>query len=138
MKEFIEKLIGRLEEYRNFEDHDNLDRQCIDGAIEIVKQLAEEHNGGWIPCSERLPEDGQEVLAYCDNGHCSGISVVEFRKGKTKEELQAMERPCFGSADQWGNNLKPYAWFENGPMQWEGQDVLAWQPLPEPYQPEGE
>lgn len=95
-------------------------------------------NGGWIPCSKRLPEDGREVLAYCDNGHCSGISVVRFRKGKTKEELQAMELPYFGSADQWGNNLKPYAWFENGPMEWFGQDVIAWQPLPKPYNPKGE
>lgn len=56
MKEFIDKLIERLEEYRNFEDHDNLDRQCIDGAIEIVNELAEEYKGGWIACSERLPE----------------------------------------------------------------------------------
>ena len=64
MKEFIEKLIGRLEEYRNFEDHDNLDRQCIDGAIEIVKQLAEEHNGGWIPCSERLPEEKENPITF--------------------------------------------------------------------------
>lgn len=95
-------------------------------------------NNGWIPCSERLPEDGREVLAYCDNGQCSSISVVTFRKGKTKEELQAMECPCICSADQWGNNLKPYAWFDNGPMQWFGQDVLAWQPLPEPYNSKGE
>lgn len=92
-----------------------------------------EYKDSWIPCTERLPEDGQKVLAYCDNGHCSSISVVRFKRGKTEEELQSMPHLCICSADQWGNNLKPYAWFEMGPMEWFGQDVLAWQPLPEPY-----
>ena len=101
----------------------------------IVKRLAEENNGGWIPCSERLPEDGQQVLVFYDNCLYSCMSVAKFRKGKTKEELQAMEQPCFGSADQWGNNLKPYAWFGDGPVEWFGQEIIAWQPLPESYQP---
>lgn len=29
----------------------------IDTAMDIVDQVAEEYNNGWIPCSERLPEE---------------------------------------------------------------------------------
>ena len=35
--------------------------------IEIVKEVAEEYNGGWIPCSERLPEEsGYYLVTYHD------------------------------------------------------------------------
>ena len=57
-KEF-EKIIEKLEEIRakktcNKEkcDTKELCRICVvDDAIEIVKQEAEQYNGGWIPCS---------------------------------------------------------------------------------------
>lgn len=41
-------------------------------AIEIVNQVAEECNDGWIPCSERLPQnsDIHEVTAQFVNGKC--------------------------------------------------------------------
>lgn len=106
--------------------------------FEIVNELAEEHKGGWIPCSERLPENGQKVLVYREDGHSSGMSAARFIKGKTKEELESMEHPRYCFEDQWGNNLRPYAWDGDGPMKWFGQDVIAWQPLPEAYQPKGE
>lgn len=99
----------------------------------VKVNMSQLNNNGWIPCSEKLPEDGQQVLVYYNNCLYSCMSVAKFRKGKTKEELQSMERPCFGSADQWGNNLKPYAWFGDGPMEWFGQEIIAWQPLPTPY-----
>ena len=39
----------------------NNDKDCmecvVENAIEIVQEVAEEYNGGWIPCSERLPEE---------------------------------------------------------------------------------
>ena len=78
MKEFVEKLIERLEEKAKSSEKDMLDcnlqyhktvfgvqMNTYEKAIEIVKQLAEEYNppksrrfrNGWIPCSERLPED---------------------------------------------------------------------------------
>lgn len=73
MKKFVEKLIGRLEERKNLwalrgsefsfaggttiTDERAFGTSCgLYEAIEIVKQLAEEYNDGWIPCSERLPD----------------------------------------------------------------------------------
>lgn len=121
MKEFIEQLIGRLEEkfkynseqaeiYRDGSDKDAyfrekkdlyMDRANTYGQVmRIVNELAEEYKGkyvrigtleqvmwerdvaisqlealgygfgekvGWIPVSERLPEDGQSIIAkYAD------------------------------------------------------------------------
>ena len=70
MKEFIDKLIERLEEerkiayntYMNYEMNVDLGRAFgAERAIDIVNQLAEEYKvsempTGWIPCSERLPQ----------------------------------------------------------------------------------
>lgn len=36
------------------------------GTIDEVKVLEKQHNNGWIPVEERLPEDGVRVLT-CDN-----------------------------------------------------------------------
>ena len=40
---------------------DNDDKDCmecvVENAIEIVKQEAEQYNNGWIPVSEKLPEE---------------------------------------------------------------------------------
>ena len=67
MKEFIEKLIGRLEElptkgidrykggsFGNWEGKDYFIKQ--NDAIKIVNQLAEEYNNGWIPVEKTLPK----------------------------------------------------------------------------------
>lgn len=65
MKEFIEKLIARLEEISVSRDNDGVINGCNMGicedddclkclkkkVISIVNQLAEEYKGGWIPCS---------------------------------------------------------------------------------------
>ena len=67
MKEFIEKLIGRLEEEKakGIYDIDNVItvKDAYGKAIKIVNQLAEEHNNGWILCEERLPDKRDWYLA---------------------------------------------------------------------------
>ena len=75
-KEF-EKIIEKLEERTSFlsdcTKYGNKDAEqqnksystmmmyevsdLVDDLIEIVKQEAEQYNNGWIPCSERLPDD---------------------------------------------------------------------------------
>ena len=65
-KEFIEKLIERLEEAEKdcVEMYDWAGQSAIIEAKEIVNQLAEEYKGGWIPVSERFPEESEYVLAF--------------------------------------------------------------------------
>lgn len=59
MKEFIDKLISRLEEYKIKRSDDSpYGIGVLNGyaeAISIVNELAEEYKGGWIAVSERLP-----------------------------------------------------------------------------------
>ena len=64
--------------------------------------------GEWIPCSERLPEEDGFYLATLDG------------------EIVGEEKPFSGLAE-----------FENGKWIDDEEDyqcVLAWQPLPQPYQ----
>ena len=73
MKEFIEKLIGRLEEVKtdNFtsavlnEPYSMGICHTIEKSIQIVNQLAEEHNNGWITVEEELPKDGDSRYYMC-------------------------------------------------------------------------
>ena len=127
MKEFIEKLIERLQEQaeqyrrRGYEHEEKgysamadkyYGKQCSYlHSIEIVNQLAEECNNGWIPCSERLPEgkESHKVLVTDEDGIMAVCYFLEVTK---------IFKVC-----------------------WDGEEfqgVVAWQPLSEPYQPKGE
>ena len=120
MKEFIEKLIGRLEEEKSLVPYNRLldtiedkpkevgQLMTYQRVIEIVNQLAEEHNNGWIPCSERLPEEKGDYLVTCNDGKVRiWWFVVE---GDFRQWLSGVHQ------------LKP----------------IAWQPLPQTYKPKGE
>ena len=117
MNEFIEKLIGRLEEksveitFPLYPD-DSTSFVPITEAIQIVNQLAEEYNNGWIPCIERLPEDCTiyEVTARFGNGMCyTEFAYYDESKG-----------------EWWKHD-------EDGLV-----NVLAWKEHSAPYQPKGE
>lgn len=60
----------------------------------------------WIPVSERLPEEGTEILAYADNRRCN----AEFWRGEWWHACQGFEK-------RGGRMLKR---------------VSHWMPLPEP------
>ena len=156
MKEFIEKLIGRLEErinenkkYTSTPLGNDAKNQIIGmkKAIKIANQLAEEYkeqnndqdlmivaslpslypmmqpfeveaihrvlgrakdNNGWIPCSEKLPEEKGDYLVTCNDGK---VRVWWFVVGE--------DFKCWRIGV---HTLKP----------------IAWQPLPEPFKPKGE
>lgn len=156
MNEFIEKLIGRLEDRIKYnelchEEFPNAKMSLIyevqinayKNAISIVKQLAEEYNGGWIPCSERLPE--------CENkyGWVSCIvSVIRSHYPTSSydicdspyDENIVMHANYHVSQKIWhlecDEQLNALIDIEDAPLN--GDYVLAWQPLPAPYQPKGE
>lgn len=91
----------------------------------MVKQAQEEYatdtnvgTNGWIPCSERLPEEAFGCLVTVMD--CEPSTQTEFE------------------------NILPYVVGYNGDG-WNDADgeripfeVIAWQPLPQPYQPKGE
>lgn len=90
MKEFIEKLNNKLNErlkfYENrFEELSGTERDTEDwgsiksykDTIEIVKELEQEYNNGWIPCSERLPKRNTNVIAQFLSGVVSELLFNE-------------------------------------------------------------
>lgn len=86
MQEVFEKIIEKLEEIREQKtctkekcDEKEICRTCVvDDAIKIMKKEAEQYNNGWIPCSERLPEENTSVIACFIHG---AVMELEFYDG---------------------------------------------------------
>ena len=87
-------------------------RKAVDMAIQALEQR-------WIPCSERLPEDGRQVLVYARSVHYALAKYDEMREADGSYKKQWV------TFDAW----KPFYTIK---------EVIAWMPLPEPYQEEGE
>ena len=127
MNKAFEKILDRLEEYENNDltDHDSeLCEHCkridceigmdcficvMDKAKQIVQEVAEEYNNGWIPCSEGLPEEyGDYLVWWTDITRKQYYEIVEYEP----------------------NN----GWIGEIPQAVEGiYSIIAWQPLPEPF-----
>jgi hypothetical protein len=117
-------LIERLEEEKS-------DWNCdynvpINKAIQIVKDLASEHNNGWVSCSERLPEETEQhstkydpiTLAEADvEWHTVSDLVNVIVKNYDTDEVFVCD-DCTVDGE-WAN-------FGSYPF-----EVLAWQPMPE-------
>ena len=73
---------------------------------EINALRKREAHNGWIPVEERLPEGEEMVLVTC----------------QTKSGRKSVNRAWYGEG----------FWHGTGSM----SGVIAWRPLPEPYQPE--
>lgn len=109
MNKAFELILERLEKERIILLENNLHQAiALNFAKEIVHEVAEEYNGGWIACSERLPEESLNSVIGWD----------EYRN-----------RCCFVQyyGGRWilGNDI-------------ETVKIIAWQPLPEKYPPKGE
>lgn len=117
-----EKLITKLNYssgYPNCSEYDYAYECAMNDArkqaIEIVDQVEKEHNNGWIPCSEKLPERNKEVQCWV--------------KSKT---ISGTETYIIGSCDNGFWFLKTYE-IDRESFPVKDYEVVAWQPLPEPY-----
>ena len=77
-----------------------------------IEALQEPQVGGWIPVSERLPENGYGVLVTVNGKHnniifVNALEIAEYRNTE--------------------------GWIIEGYLDWLDPDVTAWMPLPEPY-----
>lgn len=125
MNKAFEKILERLEEERELsyadfsryveevspcldDEYDDFFHRGLERASRLVKEVAEEYNGGWIACSERLPEDD----SIC-------IVTVEYPNNETVIDYGWFDR-------------KSVCWFV-GMQEFITSNILAWQPLPEPF-----
>ena len=94
MNRAFEKILKKIEEKRNkyqrLADGSNYDgwneedikysakAEMREELKEIVHEVAEEYNGGWIPCSERLPSGLDFVLYTHKDGEVDICSIEYF------------------------------------------------------------
>lgn len=111
-KEDREKLYGCLCKLKDYESTGLYPDQ--------VERIQEKKEEGWIPCSERLPENNNVVLCW----------VVS-------KTIASGETFIIGSCDRGFWFLQTY---EIGHHHFPVKDyeVVAWMHLPQPYQPKGE
>lgn len=81
----------------------------------------EQHNDGWIPCSERLPENEDDVLCW-----------YEYRIMQGDHEGE-MNREC--GIGYYNKSFKRWC---GGIYYKQDYKVIAWRPLPEPYKEDEE
>lgn len=104
---------------------------CFGDVAEIINQVAEEHNNGWILCSEQMPKEHESIFAkhkgtdnWCDGmfeKYSDDVNVtIEFKD----EERMTMTLQTIDG--KWPCDLSKFK---------KSYRVIAWQPLPEPYQP---
>ena len=101
-------------------------------AKQIVKEVAEEYNGGWIPVKTRPMTD--EEKEYYSEYHFEGNGMI-YECSLPDDGQEVLITSKYGTVDKttfytdYGNYFENYEDYD---------DVIAWQPLPEPYQPKRE
>lgn len=168
MQEVFEKIISKINEkiehYDSrhkiltdsgmFSDADKIAERMaeLDFTKEIVKQEAEQYNNGWIPCSEKMPPVETEVFIVTKRKYRGG-KVQYITTTAMYEDGTVLENDsCWRWEDidgEWDEEndcyIIPEGWWENRHYNPDevynnavDDEVVAWQPLTQPYQPKGE
>lgn len=88
-------------------------------ALSEKLKAANMKNGGWIPCSERLPE--------CSDGTETDVLMFQLNTG-------TIEIGYYGRGGRFRDSyFRHYRDYKEGI---DSKDVIAWQPLPESYKGE--
>jgi hypothetical protein len=106
MRNIVKPTIAKILKQINYENCGTTDKAEFETEFEMVLTLAEMANNQWIPCSERMPEEGKDVL----------ITIL------WKDGVETVEKSKLVDVTRWvglGRDI----------------NVVAWIPLPEPYQP---
>ncbi len=125
-EKILEKLDAKKQYFQKFYEADGKTEEdeyinkatqlAFDDAKNIVQEVAEEYNNGWIAISDRFPENDKYILLSFDN-----FSV-----------------PMIGRYESYESGGAFYIGDEDITCSKQDLFVNAWQPLPEPYQPKGE
>lgn len=117
-KKLIEELKFQIKNCETYGHSDiYLDLEMAKGFIELLKQPKV---GEWIPVEERLPEQKELLQDYL-------VTFEYYRYG----EYDCMYKTIgIGTFSKISHEFT----FINGQTGWTNLNVLAWQPLPKPYE----
>ena len=139
VSELVKELRKYAEEYKNLPWSEVCEKtkRMLNCAADTIEELSAKvarqnmerssqyYGGGWIPCSERLPDDSLNFVL---------VTVKAIVNGGTHdgEYIKIVGIACYSDFYcKWdlysGYSIKDY-----------GAEVLAWQPLPPAYEPKGE
>ena len=122
MNKAFEKILEKLEDLQNnltSQTEGNIDLQIgvINGVMyskKIVQEVSEEYNGGWISCSERMPEETEKLYL---------VTYKKFILGNFRYFMDiAYLSPLPDGTLEWVSEKAPVT-----------RKVEAWQELPEEY-----
>lgn len=133
MKEIIDKIMKRIAEkreyyYLNDDVYDRIAVDALDFACDVIEEEVEKYNNGWIPCSERLPEEKECERPIWDAFTLAEVDVERYMasdlvnvtiKHWDSDEIFVCDDMTVNG--EWVNF--------NG----EDYEVIAWQPLPPAY-----
>ena len=111
-EKIIEKLEEKHEQYINTYGivGGNPSAFAVKECIDTVRKIAEQYKGGWVPCSEKLPELRKDVLVTVKYTGFMGMHGYWIQTGHMEAEN-----------DWWGDCA--------------GGEVIAWMELPSAYRP---
>lgn len=117
MQEVFEKIISRIDNERNGMRKSNEvytmgEYEGLIIAEKIVEEEAEKYNNGWIPCSERMPEEKINPITK---------DFCEYQVTFKSEDVTDIRHYKFGRGHWW-----------NGPGIMD-EYVIAWRQNLEPY-----
>ena len=145
MQEVFEKILEKMEKLKkcgtkHYEDgkyiytSPDYDHGTLNKTIEIVKQEAAEYNNGWIPCDVEMPKEHDSIFTEYKGTEKWNDNMFE----KTSDTVNVTV------VNGYGNRRTTHAYTTDGKWSCDllrlnkSYRIIAWQPLPQPYQPKGE
>lgn len=120
--EILDKLKQIPNEYRHEEYN-----EAIRDVVRFIERYKEEYNNGWIPCSERLPEERDSMFAKLKGTDKWSDHMFE----KISDDVNATVEFEDGTRKTMTLHTNDGKWNTNNRIV--KCNVIAWQPLPEPY-----
>ena len=131
MNKAFEKILERLETADSVKVFGSLNSGNrlipVQDAKQIVQEVAEEYNNGWISCSEMLPEEHDSIFAKLKGTDKWSKSMFEKISDDVNatvefEDCTRKTMTLHTNDGKWNTNNRIVKF-----------NVIAWQPLPEPF-----